>query len=66
MRIYIGVNKNKTVSLHAVEPHRNETTGKWESLHPYVNSIVQHSIEDMIKHSTMTWEMEPEVIDISV
>ncbi len=66
MQIYIGINKNKKVSLHTVEPVRNTELGIWVSKRPYVNSYVQKNLEDMIKHSKMTWEMEPEVIEIDM
>ena len=66
MQIFIGVNKNRRVSLHTVEPVRCMETGTWVSSRPYVNSIVQKNIDDMISHSKMTWEMEPEVIEIDL
>lgn len=66
MVIFVGVNKNGEVSLHTVEPVRNESAGTWESLRPYVNSFIHQSIDYMIKHSKMTWQMEPEFIDINL
>ena len=66
MQIFIGVNKNRRVSLHTVEPVRCMETGTWVSSRPYVNSIVQKNIDDMISHSKMTWEMDPEVIEIDL
>ena len=66
MQIFIGVNKNRKVSLHTVEPVRCMDTGKWVSSRPYVNSVVQKNIDNMISHSKMTWEMEPEVIEIDL
>ena len=66
MQIFIGVNKNRKVSLHTVEPVRCMDTGKWVSSRPYVNSVVQKNIDTMISHSKMTWEMEPEVIEIDL
>lgn len=66
MQIFIGINKNHKVSLHAVEPTRNMNKGIWISNRPYINSFVQKNIDDMIKHSKMTWEMDPEVIEIDL
>lgn len=66
MIIFIGVNKSGSASLHAVEPSRNEQTGKWESYRPYVNSIIQKNMNDMIRHSNMTWAMDPEFIEINI
>lgn len=66
MQIFIAINKNGKVSLHGVEPKRDEKTGIWVSNKPYVNCYVQENIDEMIKHSSMTWDMEPEVIEIDV
>ena len=44
MQIFIGVNKNRKVSLHTVEPVRCMDTGKWVSSRPYVNSVVQKNL----------------------
>ena len=66
MQLYIAVNKNNKVSLHTVEPKRDIENGVWISKRPYVNYYVQINIDDMIRHSTMTWEMEPEVIEIDL
>ena len=66
MQIFIGVNKNKTVSLHTIEPTRCNDTGKWVSSRPYINSAVQKNIDNMIAHSSMTWQMEPEIIEIDL
>ena len=66
MIIYVGVNKSGSASLHTVEPVRNKNTGMWVSLRPYVNSTINKSMNSMIKHSQMTWEMEPEFIEINL
>ena len=52
MQIFIGVNKNRKVSLHTVEPVRCMDTGKWVSSRPYVNSVVQKNIDNMISPTT--------------
>lgn len=65
MKLYIGVNKNNTISLHTVEPTRSDDN-RWISLRPYVNSAMHNSLKDMIKHSNMNWEMDPEIIEINV
>ena len=64
MKLYIGVNKNGSVALHTVEPIR--TSDSWVSKKPYINSHVYDSISDMVKHSTMNWTEEPEIIEINV
>ena len=66
MVLFIGVNKNGTASLHTVNPVRNHEKGEWVSLRPYVNSIIQNNINDMIRHSDMNWNMEPEFMDIAM
>lgn len=65
MKLYIGVNKNNKVSLHTAEPVRYNDE-RWVSKRPYVNSSVQLSMDDMIKHSAMSWAMEPEIVEINV
>ena len=32
--VWVGVNKNGKISMHTVEPTRNEKTGKWMSNSP--------------------------------
>lgn len=66
MRIFLGVNKNGNISLHIVEPKRNNDNGTWISNRPYVNSVVYNNLSKMIKHSKMTWEHEPEVLEIDL
>lgn len=66
MQIFIGVNKNGSVSIHTIEPVRDNDKGIWISSHPYINSVVQKNIDNMIKHSSMTWAMEPEIIEIDM
>ncbi len=66
MVLFIGVNKNGSASLHTISPVRNEERGEWVSLRPYINSTIQKSINDMIRHSDMNWTMEPEFMDISL
>ena len=37
-----------------------------EKIKETLNSIIQKSINDMIRHSDMNWNMEPEFMDISL
>lgn len=66
MLIYIAANKNSSASLHLVEPKRNENTGTWVSIRPYINSSMQKSMNDMIRHSNMNWNTEPEALEIKI
>lgn len=64
IQLWIGVNKNCTISIHAIEPVRNELTGRWESKFPFCNSIIQKQFDDMIRKIGLTWENECEYIEI--
>lgn len=64
MTIWIAVNKNGSLSMHVTEPHKENT--KWISSRPYVNSKVYKNLSNLVKKSMLSWETEPECIEINV
>ena len=64
IQLWVGVNKNGKISIHAVEPKRNNLTGRWESKFPFCNSIIQAQFNDMIHKVGLTWENDCEYIEI--
>lgn len=64
MNIWFAVNKNGYVGLYVDEPKRNTKLGKWESQFPYINSIANKKIIEFIQKANMSWENEPECINI--
>ena len=65
IQLWIGVNKNSTISIHAIEPVRNELTGRWESKYPFCNSVVYNQFADMMKKVGLTWEHDCEFIELA-
>ena len=64
MTIWIAVNKDQTLCMHTVEPKRTST--KWISSRPYINSIAYKNLSKLIKKSMLSWETEPECIEINI
>lgn len=62
--LYAGINKNGKVSIHTVEPTRNNELGRWESKNPYCNSVIYQQFQDMMSKVGITWNNECEIIEI--
>ena len=65
IQIWFAVNKNGFVGLYAEEPKRNSKIGKWESLYPFINSIIYKEISELVEKTKINWEHEPECITLS-
>jgi hypothetical protein len=65
IKIWIGINKNGKISMHTVEPTRNELTGRWESKYPFCNSVVYNQFADMMKKVGLSWEHDCEFIELA-
>lgn len=64
--VWIGVNKNGKISMHTVEPTRNEHIGVWESSSPFVNSVLYNNLSATIEKTPMNWESSCEVFQIQL
>lgn len=64
--LWIAVNKNNFIGIHAAQPVRNDETGKWESKRPFCNADLQKRVTEMVKGVQLTWSNEPEFIEIEV
>lgn len=62
IQVWFAVNKNGFVGMFLDEPTRNENTGKWDSDHYFVNSLIYPQICEIVEKAKMTWEAEPQVI----
>jgi hypothetical protein len=62
--LWVGVNKSGRISIHAIEPVKNNISGRWESKDPFCHSIIQGQFEDMIQKVGLTWENECEYIEV--
>ena len=62
--VWFAVNKNGFVGLYSDEPKRNKDIGKWESKLPFINSVIYEQIIDLVQKTSMTWDKEPECIQI--
>ena len=64
--IWVGVNKNGKISMHAVEPTRNEDAGIWVSNSPFCNSVLYNNLSETIEKTPMSWESSCEVFQIQL
>ena len=64
--IWVAINKNGDIRMFTEEPIRNEATGRWESNHPFVNSVLQSQFEELCEKSKITWEMDPNPFTINL
>ena len=64
--VWVGVNKNGKISMHTVEPTRNEDLGVWVSNSPFVNSVLYENLSKTIEKTAMNWESSCEVFQIQL
>jgi len=64
--IWFAVNKNGNVRMFLDNPKKNTERGIWEGKYPYVNSIIYKDINKVVKQAKMTFENNPEVIEIQI
>ena len=62
--VWVGVNKNDKISIHTVEPIRDEAKGIWVSGRPYINAVLYDNISKMIEKTNMSWQSSPEPFEI--
>lgn len=62
--IWFAVNKSGFIGLYADEPKRNNTTGKWESKFPFINSNIYDQITSLVEKSNIDWKNEPECLTL--
>jgi hypothetical protein len=65
-KIWVAVNKNSDIRMFTDEPKRNSKTGKWESINPFVNSLLFTEVKSIIEHANVNWESEPNFFEIQV
>lgn len=62
--IYITVNKDGTINLSLDEPKKEKS--KWVIKKYFVNKILYDNIEKIVRKSEMTFDSDPEVIEINI
>ena len=62
IEIWVAISKNNTIQLFSKLPIRGNACWIGEN---YINSIIYDSIKDMIKNSTLSWNSEPEFLELS-
>lgn len=64
--IWVGVNKDKSVSMHTEEPLRDNERGIWTSKSPFINSVIHKEITGMIGKTNMTWEADAQPFQLNI
>lgn len=66
INVWFAVNKNGKVRMFLDNPTKNVVSGKWDSKYPYVNSKLYKDIIQVVQQAKMTFENDPEVIQIQI
>ena len=66
IKVWVGVNKNGKLSMHAEQPIRDENRGIWVSKLPFVNSILFANISKMFEKSNITWTNDCEFLEFQL
>ena len=61
--IWFGINKNRKVRMFLEEPTRDKDLNIWVGKN-FCNSVIQHQLEEMVKGTTLSWEDDPQVIQL--
>ena len=64
--IWFAVNKNGTVRMFLDNPTKNVDLGIWESKKPYVNSVLYKDICQIVQQARMSFENNPEIIEMQI
>ena len=64
--IWISVNKNGFINMSLDEPQRNDSIKKWIYHKPFINICVYKEVTNLVEHSKLNWEHEPEFLTIQV
>lgn len=66
IKIWCGVNRDNTISIHSVEPIKNNVLGIWVSNAPYVNSMLHVQMAKLLKNAALTFDDDPEYFEINM
>ena len=61
--IWFGINKNRKVRMFLEEPTRDKDLNIWVGKN-FCNSVIQRQLEEMVKGTTLSWEDDPQVIQL--
>ena len=61
--IWFGINKNRKVRMFLEEPTRDNDLNIWVGKN-FCNSVIQRQLEEMVKGTTLSWDDDPQVIQL--
>ena len=61
--IWFGINKNRKVRMFLEEPTRDKNLNIWVGKN-FCNSVIQRQLEEMVKGTTLSWDDDPQVIQL--
>lgn len=64
--LWICINRNGTMVVHAAQPIRDEEIGKWVSRHIFCNNSLYEKLSEIVDRLQLTWNSEPEFIEIEI
>ena len=66
-RVWFGVNKKNEIQMFLDdEPKKNKELGRYEGKNPFVNSLFYEDLKKIAQGSNLTFESEPQCIEIQV
>ena len=64
--VWAGINRNGKLSLHTIEPSRNNNLGTWVSNSPFLNSVIYDNLSKTLEKTPMNWQSPSEVFQINL
>lgn len=62
--VWFGINKNGKVRMFLDEPVRDDDLKIWVGKN-FCDSVIQKQLESMVKGTTLSWESDAQVIQLS-
>lgn len=66
IKVWAGINKDRSLSLHSVEPKRNDKAGIWESNAPYLNSVLYNELSAMFEKTELNFNTPCQFFEINL
>ena len=66
IKVWVGVNKNGKLSMHAEQPIRDDARGIWVSKLPFINSVLYLQIKDMFEKAKISWVNDCEFLEFQL
>ena len=66
INVWVGVNRNGSLSMHTEQPIKDEERGIWVSNKPFINSVIYNDLSNTIQKTNLSFESSPEFLKINI